>query len=151
MRAQEERVVSFVLHLKTETVNQAHPAEAVCVEAHVSARSVLRRMKQEQTGSVLITSNAGLAGIFTERDVLKLLADGTDLTVPIEQLMVRDPVTVSATDTVGKAISKMSFGGYRQLPVVDDTGSAVGILKVSGGKERAGEGCAAVGQCVLGL
>ena len=46
--------------------------------------------------------------------------------------MMTDPVTVKAGDSVGKAIAKMSFGGYRRLPIVNDQGAAVGLLKVSG-------------------
>ena len=60
------------------------------------------------------------------------MAAQSDLDIPIDEVMVRDPVTVSANDTVGKAISKMSFGGYRRLPIVDEMGRAVSILKVSG-------------------
>ena len=60
------------------------------------------------------------------------MASGADLGVPIDEVKVPNPVTVSSTDTVGKAISKMSVGGYRRLPIVDDQGRAVGILKVSG-------------------
>ena len=33
---------------------------------------------------------------------------------------------------MGKAISKMSHGGYRRVPVVDEKGRALSILKVSG-------------------
>ena len=124
--------MSFELHLKTENVNQAHPAQVVSVAPHVTVRAVLERMKEERTGSVLISDNQKLIGIFTERDALKLLAGDSDLDIPIAEMMVAKPVTVSANDTVGKAISKMSFGGYRRLPVVDDSGRAVSILKVSG-------------------
>ena len=124
--------MSFELHLKTENVNQAHPAEVVGVGPNVTVRAVLDRMREEKTGSVLISDDQKLVGIFTERDALKLLAVGSDLDIPIAKVMVAKPVMVSARDTVGKAISKMSFGGYRRLPVVDGLGRAVGILKVSG-------------------
>ncbi len=124
--------MSFELHLKTEEVIRAHPADAVCVGPHDSVRSVLHRMKDEQTGSVLITSEKKLVGIFTERDALKLLAQGADLEIPIRDAMIGNPVTVLVSDTVGKAISKMSHGGYRRLPVVDEAGHAISILKVSG-------------------
>jgi hypothetical protein len=33
---------------------------------------------------------------------------------------------------VGKAIGLMSAGGFRRLPIVDDQGKPVGLLKVSG-------------------
>jgi CBS domain-containing protein len=46
--------------------------------------------------------------------------------------MVRNPVTVRKTDTVAKAISLMSVGGFRRLPIVDDQGQIEGVLKVAG-------------------
>ena len=63
--------------------------------------------------------------------MVKLLAAGADLDAPIEQVMVRDPVTVKQSDTVGQAISAMAKGGYRRLPVVDDAGHPIGVLGVS--------------------
>ncbi len=45
--------------------------------------------------------------------------------------MVRDPVVVKKTDTIGQAISAMAKGGYRRLPVVNDAGHPIGVLGVS--------------------
>jgi len=124
--------VSFELNLRSETVQYAHPAEAIVLAPQETVRAALQQMKQAKTGNVLICEAKRLVGIFTERDALKLLASNADLEQPIGQVMVRDPVTVSLTDSVGEAISKMSIGGYRRLPVVDDTGYAASVLKVSG-------------------
>jgi len=124
--------VNLEQHLKTETVNEAHPVEFVGVAPSDSIRSVLQRMRDEKTGSVLVCSDGQLKGIFTERDVLKLLAGEPELDAAIETVMSQEPVAVLSSDTVGKAISKMSLGGYRRLPVVDETGCAVSVLKVSG-------------------
>jgi CBS domain-containing protein len=41
-------------------------------------------------------------------------------------------VTILSSDTVGVAIAKMSSGGYRRLPLVDEENRPVGMLKVSG-------------------
>ena len=124
--------MNFDVQLKSETVAHAHPAEAIVVDLSTSVSSVLRLMKEEQVGSVLICEGECLVGIFTERDALRLMASAADLDVPIEQEMVSDPVTVSADETVGKAITQMSKGGYRRLPIVDESCCPVGILKVSG-------------------
>ena len=72
-----------------------------------------------------------LLGVFTERDALRLLADGGSLDVPVAEKMVQSPVTVRKTDTVAQAISLMSSGGFRRLPIVDQAGNIEGVLKVS--------------------
>lgn len=127
-----KRAVNFDHQLTTETIEQAHPVEAVCVDPGVTVRAVLQLMKERNDGSVLITRDDKLVGIFTERDALRIMAEGADLEIPIEQVMVADPVTLSASDTVGKAIAKMSIGGYRRLPIVGESGGVIGVLKVSG-------------------
>jgi CBS domain-containing protein len=80
----------------------------------------------------LICGDRGVAGIFTERDVLKMMAAGADFNVAIDQVMTPDPTVLRAHDTVGTAIAAMTRGGYRRLPIVDGSGRPIGILKVEG-------------------
>jgi len=124
--------VDFHLDLNTETVNHAYPIEPICVEPNTPTRKVMDSLKDQNVGVALICCDGVLKGIFTERDVLKLMARNADLDVPISDYMVHDPVTLSCSDTVGKAISKMSFGGYRRLPIIDEDRKPIGLLKVPG-------------------
>jgi len=124
--------VDFQLHLETETVEHCHPARPVCARPTDSVRSVLRLLQTERTGVAMIADGGKLSGVFTERDALRLLADGKNLDGPVSEVMVRNPVTVRKTDTVARAISLMSVGGFRRLPIVDDKGNIEGVLKVSG-------------------
>ncbi|MFV1968034.1 MAG: CBS domain-containing protein, partial [Pirellulaceae bacterium] len=83
-------------------------------------------------GSCQVCRDGILVGVFTERDALRLICRGDSLEVPLKQVMSSDPVVLSATDTVGDAIAKMSHGGFRHLPIVDLEGRPLGVLKVSG-------------------
>lgn len=80
----------------------------------------------------MVCHEGRLLGIFTERDALKILADGSDLDAPVSTAMATNPVTLRPRDTVGKAISLMSAGGFRRLPIVDANGRLTGLLKVTG-------------------
>lgn len=122
--------MNFHLHLDTETVRHLRPSEPTCVGPEVSVGEVLRRLRESRRGSILICEDGKLAGIFTERDALKLLAAEADLELPIKTVMTTNPACLSVDDTVGAAIQKMSIGGYRRLPVVDSDGSPVGVIKV---------------------
>ena len=124
--------VDFQLHLETETVEHAHPAKPLCAAPEDSIRHVMRMLKAGSTGAAMICRDGKLLGIFTERDVLRLLADGASLDEPVAEVMVREPVTLRTDDTVGKAIGLMAAGGFRRLPVVDGQGRVTGVLKVSG-------------------
>jgi Predicted signal-transduction protein containing cAMP-binding and CBS domains len=62
-----------------------------------------------------------LAGILTERDVLKAAASGTDLTASkVSEWMTPDPQSASPDTPAEEAAQIMLMNGFRHLPVVDD-------------------------------
>ena len=48
---------------------------------------------------------------------------------PAAEFMTANPESVTADDTLAKALHKMDVGRYRHLPVIDD-GKPVGIIAV---------------------
>ena len=124
--------MGFHLSLNTETLDAVYPKTPLVVEPETSVSDVLRLMKVERSGSVLVCRDGVLVGIFTERDALRLMAAAADLQVAISQVMVAKPVTVESHQSVAHAIRTMSDGGYRRLPVVDKEGRPVGVIVVTG-------------------
>ena len=119
-------------NLMTESVEQAGPVKPLVVEPATPIRDVLVLLRERKRPSVLVCRDGALVGIFTERDALRVMADGRDLSLPIEQVMTVQPVTVRAGEKVGAAVQKMATGGYRRLPIVDDAGHPTGLVQVSG-------------------
>lgn len=124
--------MDFQLHLNTETVDQCHPAEPLCLAPAATVAEALRLMKEHNRGAVLVCRDQMVIGIFTERDALRLMAAGANFDAPLQRCMTPDPVVLRAGDTVGKAIALMSQGGYRRLPIVEDQGRPTGIITVQG-------------------
>ena len=122
--------MDFQLNLTTETVTRLDPPHPLCFEPQVPVREVISVMQARARGAAVICWKGLVVGIFTERDALKLLATEADLSVPVEQVMTRDPVVLSNTATVAQAISTMSRGGYRRLPIVDAEGRPIGLVRV---------------------
>jgi CBS domain-containing protein len=92
----------------------------VTVEPTDSARLAVLRMLEEQVGSVAVCEGGRLVVIFTERDVLSLSGDGTDLdAVRVGDVMTRDPLTVDARVAVLDAARLMGERRIRHLPVVE--------------------------------
>jgi CBS domain-containing protein len=107
----------------------------VMVNTDDSARLAVLRMLEEGVGSVAVCDNGRLVGIFTERDVLGLAGDGTDLdAVRIGDVMTREPLTVDAGVNVLDAARLMGERKIRHLPVVegDHVLGMVGIRDVLG-------------------
>lgn len=124
--------MDFQLNLSTETVAETHPSKPLSVSPQTSIADVFELLKRERTGSVLICREGVLVGIFTERDALKLMANACDMQAPIATVMTPRPVTVHLHETVSSAINRMASGGYRRLPMVNDVGKPIGMVKVSG-------------------
>jgi len=77
-------------------------------------------MVQRGVGSALIMQGRFLAGILTERDVLRAAASGSDLThSPVSAWMTRDPESASPDTTVEDAAQLMLLHGFRHLPVME--------------------------------
>ena len=66
----------------------------VTVDTDDSGRLAVLRMLEEGVGAVAVCDAGRLVGIFTERDVLALSGDGTDLdAVRVGDVMTRAPFT----------------------------------------------------------
>lgn len=128
----EVTIVDFVQKLRTETVEAALDADPLCADIATTLRDLLLQMQQCRTGAALICKGALLVGIFTEHDMLAVVARGESLDAPISTCMTRDPTTINRSASLAAAIRTMSVGGYRQLPVVDEQGRPCGLVKVKG-------------------
>ena len=111
--------VGTVMHVQLVT---ARPEE--------SAADAIRKMTGAGIGSVVITEDNAVVGIFTERDVLRLAGVGADFEkVTLRGAMTRDPLTIGAGDGILEAARLMGERKLRHLPVVED-GNLVGIVSI---------------------
>ena len=94
-----------------------------------SVDAALLLMREHRVGCVLVVEDERLVGILTERDLL-MRVDGPRSTRPIRDVMTPDPETLSPDDPIVYALNKMSVGGFRHVPLVDNTGQPVGIVSV---------------------
>ncbi len=100
-----------------------------------SVGEAAREMRDSRHGSVTVCEEGRLAGIFTERDLLRFFAKHQQtpediLDTPLSEVMSRKPAVVSSSDTLLEATQRMDQGGYRRLPVLDESGSCLGYVDV---------------------
>ncbi len=86
-----------------------------------------QKMWVQQTGSLLVMDGDELVGIVTERDVLKAVATGVDLSTSVSDMMTKDVATVAPGTSLREAAATMAERWIRHLPVVDG-GRVVGVL-----------------------
>jgi len=115
-----------------EPISILQPPVPVCAEVGTGVGDVVRRMQEYRIGCVLVVAQQKIAGIFTERDLLlKVIGSQHDLEkTPVEEFMTNAPEAMRPIDTIAFALNKMSLGGFRHIPIVDDAGHPVGIVSV---------------------
>ena len=93
-------------------------------------RSAAERMWRQQTGSLLVMDSERLAGIITERDVLRAVALGADpATVTVDEAMTAEVFTVPPDMPLLDAAREMATRWIRHLPV-EDNGRLVGMVSM---------------------
>jgi CBS domain-containing protein len=93
---------------------------------------VVTAMRDRRCGAALVVDTSGIAGIFTERDLLKRV-DHRNLAwhaMKVREVMTPNPVTVRETQTIEDAINLMTVGSFRHLPVVDPEGRPLSLISI---------------------
>jgi CBS domain-containing protein len=90
-------------------------------------------MQKHRVGSLLVVDASDrLVGIFTERDfLLKVLGKVPDfLSEQVKDFMTKDPVRERPDASLAFALSVMSHGGFRHVPIVDQDDTPIGMVSV---------------------
>ena len=88
----------------------------------------VKLMWEHGVGSVLVVSDDKLLGIFTERDLVRLVATGVSIDINVSEVMTKNPYTLRPDQPLSKAALLMSEKGVRHVPITDDEGNIVGII-----------------------
>jgi CBS domain-containing protein len=87
-----------------------------------------QKMRELQTGSILILDGERLVGIVTERDVLKTIARGLDpKNTPLKDIMTSDIITIGPQTRLKEAAEIMATKWIRHLPIVEGS-KVVGMI-----------------------
>jgi len=108
-------------------------AGGASVPIEATAEDAIRAMLDRHVGAVVVLDeNTRVAGVFTERDVLRRLSVSgrAPAQTPVREVMTT-PVEMATLDTTpGQALATMIERHYRHLPIVDDDGRLLGMLSI---------------------
>lgn len=115
--------IGAILHGRTGQIFSARTSDTV--------RLVVDLLAQNRIGAVPVMEGESLVGIFSERDLVRLLSSyGTDaLDRSLEEVMTKSPVTCDSGKSVMGALSQMTQRRIRHLPVVD-AGKLIGFVSI---------------------
>jgi CBS domain-containing protein len=108
-------------------------SEAASVPVEATAERAIRTMLDGDVGAVaVIDGDHRVAGIFTERDVLRRLSLGEHdpRNISVREVMTAPVEMATRATTAGEALATMVERHYRHLPIVDDDGRLLGMLSI---------------------
>ena len=112
-----------------EPISTLETKKPVEVTAEQPVRDAVELMNAHHTGCVLVVEDGKLVGIFTERDLLRIVQEEADTSsIPVGQAMTAEPDALRPENRIALALNKMSEGGFRHIPLVDGRGRPVGIV-----------------------
>jgi len=92
-----------------------------------------RLLAEKRIGAVIVTRGTnGLAGILSERDVVRAVAADGPLALdrPVSVYMTKDVATCGETDTVQDLMEMMTRRRFRHVPVLDDGQVLCGLISI---------------------
>lgn len=132
----EARRRSFDARLLQEPLTLLPSRPPLVFNESASVKDAMQAMKRRHRGCVVITADgkptSSLIGIFTERDILVKVIDcgRNPATIPLADVMTRDPESLALDAKLAWALNLMSVGGFRHLPVTDQEGRPALIISV---------------------
>ena len=103
--------------------------DLLAVEPGLSIGEVAQRMVSRNVGAVVVLDGGRLAGILTERDLMRAIARGAVNGAVVSECMTRNPETIAPDDTADHAAVLMIHGGFRHLPVTEGD-QVIGMVSI---------------------
>jgi CBS domain-containing protein len=128
----EGAVARRVPTLTDERLRVLSRRQPVTVAPGTTLADCVRAIQRTGTGdSVFVCDQAGtLLGVLTERDIFaRIVVGNVDLSRAVESLMTTEPRTLDLDQTIRDAIELMQTGRYRNVPIVDEGGRLVGVVR----------------------
>ncbi len=105
----------------------------VTISAKATIKQAAEVFSREKIGLLVVASSEGPSkaeAVVSERDVVRAVAKGTQLTAPLESISTKKLVSVRRSDRLSKAVALMMEKGIRHLVVENDDGTLFGVLSI---------------------
>ncbi len=116
--------VSAILQGKSKTL--------ITISPDVSLTEAVKSLAEHRIGAIVAVDSLGrVAGIISERDVVRILGEKGPavLTEPVSSVMTRTVVTCTSDETIPSVMERMTRGRFRHVPVVDGD-RMLGIISI---------------------
>ena len=118
--------------MNVKTILATKGGTIISIEPTATLAAAAKLLATHRIGAVVILGAGGrLAGILSERDIVRALAQhgAAALDVPVGQVMTRTVTTCGEVDSVASVMERMTAGKFRHMPVVEKD-QLVGLVSI---------------------
>jgi CBS domain-containing protein len=104
----------------------------VSIGHDASVGAALAAVQKHGMGYVLVVEDGRPVGMMSEREVLmRIVARDVKYDQNVDAFISHAPETLTAREPIAKAVQMMNEMGERNIPIVDDDGRAVAVLRTA--------------------
>ncbi len=107
------------------------PVTLLAIDEGKSVLEATQLMVEAKVGSIIVTNNGKLSGIFTERDLMRVVAKehANVGNVPLKSVMTSQLTVASPSDDIDAILNTMVTKKFRHMPVLDGD-NIVGLISI---------------------
>ena len=106
--------------------------EVITVTPGTTVADAAQILAERRIGGLIVSKDGkGVSGIISERDIVRSLAvrGAVCLKEKVKDMMTRNPVSCSKSETADQVLEKMTNGRFRHMPVMEGD-ELVGIVTI---------------------
>ncbi len=117
--------------MHVDNILQTKGRAVATVGSSSTIAEAVKLLNEKRIGAVVVVDNGRVAGILSERDIVRHLADDWTALArrPVSDVMTRNVITATRSATVGEVMERMTEKRIRHMPIVEGT-ELVGIVSI---------------------
>ena len=118
--------------MNVATILAGKGSEIITASTSASLLDIAKTLREHRIGCIVLNDGkGGIAGIVSERDLVRAIADHGHqvLGSPVSKCMTKNVVTCQTSDTINTIMAAMTDGRFRHMPVVED-GELIGVISI---------------------
>jgi len=116
----------------TQVTSLLRRQKTVSCAPEITIREAAQLMREHDVSTLPLCEDDKLVGIVSDKDFRnRVLAQGMSGEDSVSRVMTPDPQTLGTQDSVAEAMALMASGGFRHVPLLDESGGLAGIVSAT--------------------
>jgi CBS domain-containing protein len=112
----------------SDTVRMYVSDDLICIQPDATLHQIAQRLAAEGVGALVVTDGDRVVGIISERDVVRAVAAGKDVTSTTASELGTRRVVTCAPETTVRAAANLMMEHYVRHLLVEDRNGPIGMI-----------------------